>query len=182
MYFTGNYKVDLDIMKERREKLDFQTSTNRKKLLNVPRSQGGSMLWGTTFRQHPKHYKVQRKPDPDYPGKNMTKVKEENPDLKYYFQEFRDLYFPDFEFDSVHLNKNYPTPPHTDGKNSSESFLVAMGDYSGGNTCLWNEETRQIEKYDARIEPLTFNGKDILHWVEPHIGDRYTLVFFNGNT
>lgn len=182
--FSGNYMEDLKIMEQRIGKLKFQTSSNRMKLLNVPPSKGGSMLWGSTFRQHPKHYKHLRPPDPDTGGRlNMTKVKEENPDLKELFIGFRDWYFPDFEFNSVHINKNYNTPPHFDSKNTSTSVLVAFGDYKGGATCLYNEKTRKIEKHDARTQPLIFNGSEVLHWVEPHWGgDRFSLVFFNGNT
>ena len=180
-HFTGIYRDDLKIMEERIGKLKFQTSTNRRKLLSVPESLGGSMLWGSTFRQHPAHYK-QRQPDPDCPGKNMTKLKEEEIDLKEYFHQFRNLYFKDFEFNSVHVNKNYATPPHFDSKNCGESVLVAMGDYRGGETCLYNSTSKKIEKYDARTKPLIFNGSEILHWVVPWTkGDRYTLVFFNSN-
>ena len=180
--FTNNYEDDLHILEERISKLKFQTSTNRRKLLSIPESQGGSMLWGSTFRQHPKHYPKQRSPDPDCIGKNMTKVKEENPDLKEYFNQFRNLYFKDFKFNSVHINKNYATPPHFDSKNCGESVLIAMGGYRGGQTCLYNETNRTIEKHDARIKPLIFNGSSILHWVLPHNkGDRFTLVFFNSN-
>jgi len=181
-HFTGIYRDDLKIMEERIGRLKFQTSTNRKKLLSVPESLGGSMLWGSTFRQHPAHYK-QRAPDPDTNGKlNMTKLKEEEPDLKEYFHQFRNLYFKDFEFNSVHVNKNYATPPHFDSKNCGESVLIAMGDYRGGQTCLYNEKTRKIEKHDARNKPLVFNGSGILHWVLDWTkGDRYTLVFFNSN-
>ena len=181
--FTGIYRDDLKIMEKRIGRLKFQTSTNRKKLLTVPESLGGSMLWGSTFRQHPAHYK-QRKPDPDTNGKlNMTKLKEEEPDLRDYFIGFRDWYFPDFKFNSVHVNKNYGTPPHFDSKNTSTSVLVAFGDYKGGATCLYNDKTKKIEKHDARTQPLIFNGSEVLHWVEPHSGgDRFSLVFFNGRT
>lgn len=181
--FTGIYRDDLKIMEKRIGRLKFQTSTNRKKLLTVSESLGGSMLWGSTFRQHPAHYK-QRKPDPDTNGKlNMTKLKEEEPDLRDYFIGFRDWYFPDFKFNSVHVNKNYGTPPHFDSKNTSTSVLVAFGDYKGGATCLYNDKTKKIEKHDARTQPLIFNGSEVLHWVEPHSGgDRFSLVFFNGRT
>jgi len=180
-HFTGDYGEDIQIMEERLGKLQFQTSTNRKKLLSVPPSKGGSLLWGSTFRQHPKWYNHLRPPDPDRPGMNMTKVKEENPDLKDLFIEFRDWYFPDFEFNSVHINKNYETPPHFDSKNTGNSVLVAMGSYKGGETCLYNEKKRIIEKHDARTKPLIFNGSQILHWVSPKYGDsdRFSLVFFN---
>jgi len=181
--FNGNYKEDLKILEERISKLEFQTSTNRRKLLSIPNSVGGSMLWGSTFRQHPKHYK-QRKPDPDTNNRlNMTKIKEENPDLRDYFIGFRDWYFPDFKFNSVHINKNYATPPHFDSKNCGESVLVCFGDYNGGETCLYNEKIKTIEKHDARNQPLIFDGSSILHWVLPHScgSDRYSLVFFNSN-
>jgi len=183
MIFTGEWNEDLKIMQDRISKLDFKTSSTRKRLLlSVPKSIGGSMLWGSTFRQNPKHYTYQRKPDPDTGNKlNMTQVKEYNPDLKDYFNEFRMLYFPDFDFNSVQINKNYITPPHLDSRNVGESVLIAMGDYKGGDTCLFNEKTRKIEKYDARKEPLYMDGSTILHWVSQYKeDDRYSLVFFNG--
>lgn len=184
-YFTNEWFTDLYILRNILEQVEFQTSSNRSKLLYCPKRQGGSMLYGSTFRQHPKHYKVQRVKDPNNPNLNLTKAKSDNPELEYIFKEFANIYFSDFNYNSVHMNKNYPTPPHFDSKNVGESILVCIGDYLGGETCLYNEKNRVIEKHDARQKPLKFDGSDILHWVAQVRGndDRYSLVFFkSGNT
>ena len=79
------------------------------------------------------------------------------------------------------MNKNYTIPAHFDSLNVGESVLVgAAGDYVNGLTCLYNEETREIEKIDSRLKPQQFDGSKILHWSEQARGrdDRYTLVFF----
>ena len=179
--FNNDWISDLCILKDILDQLSFQTSSTRQKnMLTIPKSQGGSMLYGSTFRQHPTWYSVQREQDPKNPKLNLTKAKSDYPELQAIFEEFASLYFKDFKWNSVHLNKNYATPPHFDSKNVGESILVALGDYKGGNTCLYNEKSRIIEKYDARDEPLKFDGSKILHWVDQIKGneDRYSLVFF----
>ena len=179
--FNNDWISDLCILKDILDQLSFQTSSTRSKhMLSVKKSIGGSMLYGSTFRQHPTWYSVQREQDPVNAKLNLTKAKSDYPELQSIFEEFASLYFPDFKWNSVHLNKNYPCVPHFDSKNVGESILVALGDYKGGNTCLYNEKSRIIEKYDARDEPLKFDGSKILHWVDQIKGneDRYSLVFF----
>ena len=77
------------------------------------------------------------------------------------------------------MNKNFPCPPHLDSSNVGESMLCTFGDYTGGASCRFieNKIVKQIER-----EPLKFNGSNILHWVEPFKGIRYSLVFFHNKT
>jgi hypothetical protein len=75
------------------------------------------------------------------------------------------------------LNKCDPTrpmPPHRDGKNSSElSWIALFGEFTGGALCL--EDGRRFED---RGVWHAFDGKNILHWVEPFEGERYSVVAY----
>ena len=186
MYFINDWFSDIYILREILDCIDFQTSSTRSKnYLYLPKKLGGSMLYGSTFRQQPAHYEKQREKDPFNPKLNLTKAKSDYPELQQIFEEFASLYFPNFIWNSVQLNKNYTIPAHFDGLNVGESVMVGpAGHYIDGLTCLYNEENREIEKIDSRLKPQQFNGSNILHWSEQIRGrdDRYTLVFFySGN-
>lgn len=182
MYFINDWFSDIYILREILDCIEFQTSSTRSKnYLYMPKKHGGSMLYGSTFRQQPVHYKKQREPDPNNPKLNLTKAKSDSPELHEIFVEFSSLYFPNFKWNSVQMNKNYTIPAHFDSLNVGESVLVgAAGNYVNGLTCLYNEEKREIEKIDSRLKPQQFDGSQILHWSEQARGtdDRYTLVFF----
>ena len=78
-----------------------------------------------------------------------------------------------FEFTMIQLNKNLCCPPHKDSKNAGYSMLVSIGDYEGGNIVVDGVE------YDARKNPLIFNGAELEHFNKPIIsGVKYSLVFF----
>jgi hypothetical protein len=81
-----------------------------------------------------------------------------------------------FLFKSIQLNKNVTCPPHKDSKNRSDSVIVSFGNYTGGNLVIENKE------YDARHQPLMFNGAELEHWNTPDLeGTKYSLVFFTGD-
>ena len=165
------------------EEVKFYSGTERKEMLYVKSNEGGSMLYGTTWKSfltYKDGKQVLREHDKET-GKYKTKVYSEMPELKAIFKEFADYHFPDFEYSQVQMNKSFPCPPHFDSANIGESVLCVFGDFLDGETCLYNEETRKIEKYDARLKPFKFNGSKILHWVKPirSKGIRYSLVFFS---
>jgi hypothetical protein len=82
-----------------------------------------------------------------------------------------------FRFTSVHLNHNTQCPPHFDSKNAGESVIVSFGDYEGCNLVVNGVE------YNARHQPLTFNGSCLLHYNTPLLsGNKYSLVFYNSST
>ena len=81
-----------------------------------------------------------------------------------------------FEFSSVHLNHNVVCPPHFDSKNTGESVIVSFGDYTGCNLIVNGTE------FNAKYQPLTFNGTCLLHYNTPlESGNKYSLVFYNNN-
>jgi hypothetical protein len=178
--FLGEWFSDCAIMYTILEELPFYTGTERKKMLY---SKGHSMLYGTTWKAHLTYRdgkQIFREPDKET-SKFKTKMYSEYPALKQIFREFAEYHFPDFEYTQVQMNKDFPCPPHFDSLNIGESVLCVFGDFLDGETCLYNENTRKIEKYDARDAPFKFNGSKILHWVRPirSKGTRYSLVFFN---
>jgi hypothetical protein len=81
-----------------------------------------------------------------------------------------------FEFNSIQLNHNVVCPPHKDSKNVGDSVIVSFGDYTGGNLVIENVI------YDAKYQPLIFNGAELEHWNTLDLqGNKYSLVFFRGN-
>jgi hypothetical protein len=180
MFFTNDKETDNMIMYNYLEGIEFYSGTERKNMLKVKKGDG-SMLWGNTWKGHlawRNGEQIFRKRDPNNPKRYLTKVKAENPELEEIFKEYSNMYFGDFEYTQVQMNKNYPAPRHTD-KNKGESICVAFGEYEGGLLCLEHKD-KTIEKFDPRYEIKKFDGYKYPHWVEPFTGGtRYSLVFFN---
>jgi hypothetical protein len=88
--------------------------------------------------------------------------------------------FPDFQFESIQINKNFQCPRHKDGKNVGNSLLMGLGDYTGGESGVCGLTSEGIDElYDIRYKPIIFDGSKYEHWVEPYTGDRYSIVLFN---
>jgi len=77
-------------------------------------------------------------------------------------------------YTSITINQNYRAKPHKDRGNVGPSFLVAFGDYTGGDLRLWEDEEVCV---DVRT-PLIKDFSKVLHGVEPFEGERYSLVFY----
>jgi hypothetical protein len=180
-YFIGDWYNDLCLMENYLDQIEFYSGTERKQMMtkaNIKMSYKncGSMLYGTTWKSYLSPTK-NREYDEET-GLYKTKVYSENPELKDIYKEFSSLYFPDFEWAQVQMNKNWTTPPHRDTQNIGESVLVCLGNYVGGLTAVDYGQKQGIIKYDATEQPIKFDGSRYLHWVEPYKGDRYSLVFF----
>tara|TARA_R110002050_G_scaffold289504_1_gene442245 strand:+ start:2446 stop:2988 length:543 start_codon:yes stop_codon:yes gene_type:complete len=172
--FTGRWDLDLKILEEYISKLKYETGTNRMKKFKIPKSQGGSILMGYTWMG----YLSKDKKREWCPIKRRfkTKLLSENPELWELLKEFQKLWFRDFEFSGVQLNKNYKIPRHIDGANQGESVLVCCGNYIGGNTIVEIDNEEIV--MDGREKPIRFDGSKYYHWVSDFEGDRYSLVFF----
>ena len=160
-FFTGEWFADNAIMTSFLDDVKFYSGTERKKILKVSPLIGGSMLYGTTWRS----YLSPGKTRTQSPWKNLyyTKVVDDYPYLTDVFNEFKNIYFKNFNYDQVQMNKNYTIGKHRDKKNVAESILCCFGDYTGGD------------------DYLKFNGSKYEHWVEEFKGTRYSLVFFRNN-
>lgn len=92
------------------------------------------------------------------------------------FKEFMNSHKPNFKFSSVYVNRNVVCKKHLDAKNSGESLLVGLGNYTGGQTTLFIDG--KSKKFHIKSQSLIFNGSEIPHQSEKFKGIRYSLVFF----
>lgn len=178
-FFTGDIEEDNFVMTNILDNIDFYSGTDRKKMLNVSKG-NGSMLYGFTWRSWLSPNKS-RTYHADV-GLYSTKCYDMYPELKEIFKEYSQLYFPDFQYLNIQMNKNFPCPRHIDSTNVGESVLCCFGDYEGGLTGI--EFKKDIAEYfDARKKHIKFNGAKYEHWVSPITsGTRYSLVFFNNTS
>ena len=77
---------------------------------------------------------------------------------------------------SVTVNQNYAAGKHRDRGNIGESYLVAFGDYTGGELRFWEGEREGI--WDINKKPIVADFSVLEHSVEPFQGERYSLVFY----
>jgi hypothetical protein len=79
----------------------------------------------------------------------------------------------DFEFTSVHINKDVVCPPHKDDNNVGDSLIVSLGNYEGCKLIIEGEE------HDTKYNPVIFNGAEKEHWnTDDLVGTKYSLVYF----
>ena len=173
-YFIGEWFSDIAILECYMKSIEYKTGTNRLKKFKIPKSVGGSITYGFVKFGYMSPTKSRKYCEEN--GLYQSTLLTERPELLEVFTEFRDIYFKDFEFNSIQLNKNYALGRHIDRGNNGNSVLVACGDYSGGLTVV--EYENEIKKYDARLQPTIFDGCKYYHYVEPFVGQRYSLVFY----
>ena len=84
--------------------------------------------------------------------------------------------YVDIPWTSVTVNQNYAAGRHRDRGNIGESYLVAFGDYTGGELKFWEGERAGI--WDINKKPIVADFSELEHSVEPFEGERYSLVFY----
>lgn len=98
------------------------------------------------------------------------------PKLFFHLQEFAAKYV-DVSWTSVTVNQNYKCLPHRDKGNFGNSFLVAFGDYQGGDLCIHEGDLSGV--HNIRYNPIKTDFSKVLHSVKDFTGNRYSLVFYN---
>jgi hypothetical protein len=181
------FHADVGIMYSILEGVEFYSGTERQNMIRHKNDGSmGSMNYGYTWKGYLKRDKegnmVYRTPAP-YPGLYKTKVMDDNPELELVFKEFQELYFPEFNYTSVQMNKNFPIGRHIDGTNVGTSILLCIGDYTGGEVVVEGFNADGSDAIvDNRNSLFQFNGAEYYHWVKPFQGTRYSLVFFSNKT
>jgi len=92
---------------------------------------------------------------------------------------YMNLYDKKFKYTSIQYNKNNQCQKHLDKNNIGESMIVGLGDYTGGELIIYDEDGNNPVKHDIRYKPLKFNGSIYPHETAPFEGERYTLVFYS---
>jgi len=180
MVFSGDWETDNLIMEDLLDIMDIVSGSDRNKMHYMNKKIGGSALYGVTWKKYITPER-NRPPSQKWKGLYMTKLMVDNPEMEAIFEEFAKIYFADFFWTQVQINKNFPAPKHLDSMNVGESYLCCFGKYTGGETVV---DFGGMGKYapcklNPRLKPIKFNGSKFEHWVEPFEGKRYSLVFFN---
>jgi len=186
-FFTGDHLADNYIMTDILDQVEFYAGGESIPLQAGKHRYSGRMLYGYTFKGFLKwngEEKIFRTESP-YKGLYNTKVKDQHPELEEVFKEFADYYFPDFEYDSVQMTKNFLIKKHRDKNNIGDSIIIGFGDYKGGllvtekpDEDLENGELSIPMSHDIKAKPFKFNGYKLYHYNTKFTGTRYVLVFF----
>jgi len=84
--------------------------------------------------------------------------------------------FVDIPFNAITVNQGYKAAAHRDKGNIGDSFLIAFGDYIGGELEILEGDKKGLHnvKYNALITDFS----KVLHEVKDFLGNRYSLVFY----
>ncbi len=108
---------------------------------------------------------------PDYSRQNWRR-----PYLFKLLTDFGDHYV-DISYNSISVNQNYRAAPHYDKGNIGEAFLVAFGNYTGGQLQL-HEGGAAPQEVDVCHKPVIRDFSQVLHSVKEFEGNRCSLVFY----
>ena len=182
-YFCGDFHADSYLMYDYLSQLEMYSGNERsgEKFFTKQKGykQSNSFKFGFTWRARRGTGKREY-----CPIKKMykTKAMEDNPWLLDMFKEYSNNYFPKFEWCEIQINNQTEgsrTKEHLDKINVGDSILIAFGDYTGGRTYIKNKNDKNYEIYDARLNPLQFNGAERKHGVTSVTsGNRFSLVFY----
>ena len=112
---------------------------------------------------------------------------QKNPEFEKLLEKLVNTYYPDVEYNSFMVNRNAEMIPHRDLRNRGHSFIMGFGDYIGGElvidaktsavtpTDICNDDLILI---DTHHKPVSFDGKNHFHYVNPFVGNRFTLVAY----
>uniref|UniRef100_A0A6C0FFT4 Prolyl 4-hydroxylase alpha subunit Fe(2+) 2OG dioxygenase domain-containing protein n=1 Tax=viral metagenome TaxID=1070528 RepID=A0A6C0FFT4_9ZZZZ len=114
--------------------------------------------------------------------RKMLSMKTREPKYKKLFNETKKLMRlkdPKFKFTSIQYNKNNRAARHRDAKNVGVSYIVGLGDYTGGELIVFDENEKNPVKNDIKDKFYSFNGSKYPHETAPYKGERYTIVFYS---
>jgi hypothetical protein len=114
--------------------------------------------------------------------RKMLSMRTREPKFKKLFRESKKLMKlkdPKFKFTSIQYNKNHRAARHRDAKNTGISYIVGLGDYTGGELTIFDENEKNPVKHDIKGKFNTFDGSKYPHETCPFKGERYTLVFYS---
>jgi hypothetical protein len=79
-------------------------------------------------------------------------------------------------FTSITVNHSYPCIAHRDKNNIGDSYLVAFGDFTGGELEIHNG--KMVGLHNIRHKPIVADFSKITHSVKSFEGERFSLVFY----
>lgn len=107
----------------------------------------------------------------DYRTRGPSQYNKKYETLFKLLQELIQRHKPDFEYTTIQVNKNVFCDPHIDKNNVGPSYVIALGDFTGGHLVIEGKE------FDIQHKFKKFNGTKA-HWITPFKGTRYSIVYF----
>jgi hypothetical protein len=74
------------------------------------------------------------------------------------------------------VNQDYKASAHKDKGNVGDSFLIAFGEYIGGELEILEGPLKGL--HDVKYKPVVTDFSKVLHEVKDFLGHRYSLVFY----
>lgn len=94
-----------------------------------------------------------------------------HPELYKNLTDFIHKKRPNFKYTTIQINKNAQCLPHVDVNNVGPSYIIALGDFTGGELVV------EGIQHDIRNKLFKFDGTKG-HWTSPFKGERYSIIFF----
>lgn len=107
---------------------------------------------------------------PDYSRQNWLR-----PKLYKLLLDFGQKYV-DISYNSITVNQNYAADKHYDKNNIGNSYLVAFGDYHGGELEIHEGDLSGV--HDIAYKPIRGDFSKMLHSVREFDGERFSLVYY----
>lgn len=107
----------------------------------------------------------------NYKTRGPSKYNKVFPNLLNKLDSLIKSYDKDFTYTTIQLNKNIKSPPHIDKNNIGNSYIIGLGNYTGGELIIEGKE------YDIHNKFLKFDG-NMGHWTNDFNGTRYSIIFF----
>jgi hypothetical protein len=145
------------------EKTKFPKNTGRKNNLHKGQTHSLSMVLGTVKMLFGR-------------GLAESKHNKKHPELLELAKKLLASHDPKYKFEAVTINKNHAAAKHVDRNNSGHSYIIGLGDYTGGELVF--EKGPYEGSHNLKNRWLKFKG-DTPHYVEPFTGTRYTLVYYH---
>jgi hypothetical protein len=93
-------------------------------------------------------------------------------------RKFSKTAHPNYRFQAVTINKNHAAAKHVDKNNKGYSYIIGLGNYTGGELVFTNPKSPHYGSHNIKNKWLKFRG-NTEHYVKPFKGERYTIVYYN---
>ena len=154
---------------------DFPTNRSRKNVLNTGQSGYKGFVLGKINNWA---HTVEKYGKPKIDLSRQTK-QEKYKSIYELAKNVMKKHNPNFKFSTIQFNKNHKSAKHIDAKNATDSYILGLGDYTGGELRIWSEDGKTHTDKNIKNRWLRFNGAKHYHQTLPFKGERYTLVFYS---
>jgi hypothetical protein len=83
-----------------------------------------------------------------------------------------------WDYNGITLNHGVKAKKHKDSKNLGVSYIIGIGDFTGGKIKVWDKDDKHPVEMDLHDKPVGFNGGLLFHQTTPFKGNRYTIIYY----